>query len=638
MCGISGMLSGQSMDRHDLIALVRRMGSYQVHRGPDSWGEFSDSTLAFGHNRLSIVDLEYGHQPMLSHDGRFVIIYNGEVYNSPALRNELIGLGFSFKTDHSDTETILVGYQCWGSDVFEKLEGMFAFAIWDTLERKLIIARDRFGIKPLYFSFVPGEYFVFSSEPKAILSTQLFKPSLNTAAVLEYFHFRSPVHPNTLIEQIRKVSPGKWLTVDMSLQKITVNEFAALENAKSEPEAASLKTSAMNEFDRLLEASVREQLIADVPVGVFLSGGVDSSLIATLATRYRNVEAHNIGTNSPLDESEFAKKVSDQLKIKLHTRYLKDDDFLSKIQDWVYHNDDPVSDPSALALMLLSEQVNQNGVKVMLSGEGSDEMFAGYYSYLKYRLVKRMKKFLPWSMLKSLLRFIGERKLIDYIEYPGLPFLGTSHLTTFEQKKSLFGEASETLIRQFRESYKQRFDEQVFKTGKGPLLIDQITRLPADLLARTDRATMAFSIEARVPFLNSRLHAFSASCPNSFFIGAFGLKCKALLKEVAASWVPSEVIYRRKRGFDLPVHQWLNHAFADTINKFLSEKKISVLNYQMLNNLTRNGVAVKDSALVWAWLILEYWYRAWFEHLSAPKISEQSLKEYFSKPSVSVHV
>lgn len=625
MCGLSGIVS-DSLTEEEKKRLLRKMGAYQFHRGPDAWGEMINEELALGHNRLSILDIRFGIQPMSTSDGRFSIIFNGEIYNHLILRSELINLGYKFISDHSDTETILIGFQHWGVSVWEKLDGMFSCAIWDNEQKSLFLARDPFGIKPLFYSVVEGAGLIFSSELKGILVTGLIKPELNESAVIEYFHFRSAVHPNSLIRQIAKLPPGHYLKWSHHKKSIDVLSYRLQEEsaAKQKSEAANLKA-----LERLLSSSIEAQLAADVPVGLFLSGGVDSSIISAISKRFNTLHAFNIGTNSELDESSHARLVADHVGIPLHTLFLQEDEFLDKIDDWVYFNDDPVSDPSALALMLLSGDVNKKGIKVILSGEGSDELFMGYYSYLKFNLITGARRFIPKSILKWLCRKLKQNRLLDYLEQQPSPFLGTAHLTSYAQKYRLIRPEFHTLIDEFKARYKSKFSQKKYHGSKGPLLIDQDVRLSNDILARTDRATMAHSLEARVPYLSNDLAGFANGLDNKYLVNLRLLRGKALLKKLGASMVPESVIYRRKRGFDLPVAKWLNGSFKETALKFINEEMIGIINYKEIRKCFDSGITSQDVAMIWAWIILESWYRTWVIKGTPSRLSEKESAKYF---------
>ncbi|MBY0435867.1 MAG: asparagine synthase (glutamine-hydrolyzing) [Cyclobacteriaceae bacterium] len=628
MCGLSGFITYSEIDYNSRKVMLRKMGAYQVHRGPDSWGEMFMTKAALGHNRLSILDIEGGVQPMKSFNDTYTIIFNGEIYNHLSLRNQLIKLGYSFRTNHSDTETILVGYQHWGKSLFEKLEGMFAIAIWDNENEEIVLARDTFGIKPLYYSFLAEWGLIFSSESKAILSAELFKPELNQYAIIEYFHFRGPVHPNTLIKQISKLDPGHFLKWSVRDENFVIQRYSKDSNWGDN--RLKDRRVEMDKLKSLLTESVKSQLVADVPVGLFLSGGVDSSTLCAISKDIDTLQTFNIGTDSKLDESPYARLVAEKLKLPLYTLFINEGDFIKSIKDWIYFNDDPVSDPSALALMLLSAEVKKNNIKVVLSGEGSDELFLGYYSYLKFKVVRKIAKYIPNFILRWVCLRIGQAKLLDYLDDASSPFLGTAHLTSYMQKYKIIEPRSHHFIEKFKIDIETRFSAAKFKSEKGPLLIDQEIRLPNDILARTDRATMAHSIEARVPFLDTEVARFANSLSNKHLVSIWLLRGKAILKELAATMLPKSIIYRRKRGFDLPIAQWLNVSFKDVAYQFISERRIDIINYAEVQKCFERGITGKDAGMIWAWIVLEFWFRAWLSNISSVKSGQVDLEEYFN--------
>jgi asparagine synthase (glutamine-hydrolysing) len=595
MCGILGF-SGKQTDKLFGLELLRNMGLLQYHRGPDEWGEFYEKSVFFGHNRLSVIDKAGGTQPMISLDGKFVLVFNGEIYNYKELRAELTGKGIHFFTN-SDTEVILNGIANIGMEYVKKLDGMFAFALYNRIENTVTICRDRLGIKPLYF-IRNNRNFVFASEIKPLI---YWKKNNNESleiridSVKNYFHFRSGSYGNTLIEGIESLEPGSYL-INCISENITKIEsfYSPVVNLLNQENLVS-------RLDEIVQKSVYDHLISDVPVGVFLSGGVDSSLISHFVNQKQSFLNLTIGVNEDdFDESKYASRAAKINGSKLIVKKISSQDFLREYSYWSFINDDPVSDPSALALMILSRFAKENGLKVMLAGEGADELFGGYNSYLKYFIYNKFKKnpLTKGALCNALHRKYP--KLLDYQIVDG--FLGTSHLTSFIEKANLF--KGDILITP--ENYIVNYDglENVH-SYRLMLLADQKYRLPSDVLARTDRATMAYSIEARVPFLSNELISF-ANCLNySDCINVINGKGKILLKEVAMKYYPKSFINRKKIGFDLPISKWLIEDFRDLITIKLNEKNLDFLNYRYLEEVY---LEKSNVALIWAWLQLENWY------------------------------
>ena len=592
------------------------MGLWQYHRGPDGWGEWLADGVALAQNRLAILDVPHGKQPMASADGLVQVVFNGEIYNYRDLWRELESKGYRFQTDHSDTEVIVHGYCEWGAGVFARLEGMFAIAVWDVARESLSLARDRLGIKPLFYALT-AQGLAFASEPKTILASGWLKPRLAASALPDYFMFRAPVGPGTLFDGIAKLSPGCWCTYDRE------NGVSA-HRRYWRPRAVEPDPARREELERrvesALDAAARSHLISDVPIGIFLSGGVDSSLLSALVARHARLDAFTVGTHSKLDESGFATRVANGLGLPLHIRFVTGDDFRSRFDDWCFFNDDPVADPSALALMLLAEHARERGMKVMLAGEGADEIFGGYYSYLRYGAYSRLSRLsLPVSV-RTLLRRKAPAVDDDYLSsLEHLRFFGSAHVMRADDRRELFTGVTAASIAAWEEGAFVRTPAGV-DASRSAMLFDQEVRLPNDLLARTDRATMAYSLEARVPYLDRRVVELANALPRTACVRLLPPQTKRLLKRVAAKHVPRSVVYRRKRGFNLPVDRWLTVDFSERIEQFLRERLIVPLNYDYLSSIYGGHTRGHDrAALLWAWLVLEQWYRLWIEGEAAPK-------------------
>lgn len=616
MCGILGIVTNPDSESLDLRTLVRGIGLWQYHRGPDGWGEWLADGVALGQNRLAILDVVHGKQPMASASGLVQVVFNGEIYNYRELWQELKNKGYEFRTDHSDTEVIVHGFCEWGTDLFSHLEGMFAIGIWDVAKQSLCLARDRLGIKPLFYASTTHG-FVFASEPKTILATGWITPRIAAKSLPDYFMFRAPVGPDTLFEGISKLSPGSWCTYDRATGITPHHRY--WEPRAIQPEVAS-KEFIESRVESALGDAAYSHLAADVPVGVFLSGGVDSSLLAALVARHVRLDAFTVGTHSKLDESGFAARVANHLGLPLHVRFVTGDDFRARFDDWCFYNDDPVADPSALALMLLAEHAREKGMKVMLAGEGADELFGGYYSYLRYSAYSRLRRLVVPGPVRELLRMGARGVDRDYLSsLANLQFLGSAHVMRARDRARLFtGEVAESMA---------GWEEKAF-AGTAPhdgvvrsaMLFDQQVRLPNDLLARTDRATMAYSLEARVPYLDRRVVELANGLMESDCVRLLPPTGKKLLKRIAAKHVPRSVVYRRKRGFNLPVERWLTGDFSDQINCFLRERLIDPLDYGYLSFLySEHTRGIDHAALLWAWLVLEQWHRLWIEGEAVPR-------------------
>jgi asparagine synthase (glutamine-hydrolysing) len=616
MCGILGIVTTQTRQSSGLRALIRGMGLWQYHRGPDGWGEWLGDGVALGQNRLAILDLVHGKQPMASADGLVQVVFNGEIYNFRDLWTDLSRRGYPFRTDHSDTEVIVHGYREWGTGLFDRLEGMFAIAIWDVSTQSLIIARDRLGIKPLYY-MCNERGIIFASEPKTIIASGWVKPRLNDKTLFDFFMFRAPLGPETLFEGINKLSAGCWCRYDRS-------KGLGPQKRYWEPQAIRMPVRDAelieDRVENALDDAALSHLAADVPVGLFLSGGVDSSLLAALVARHAQIEAFAVGTHSKLDESRFASKVANHLGLPLHIRWVTGEDFRNRFEAWSFFNDDPVSDPSALALMLLSEHARRGGMKVMLAGEGADELFGGYYSYLRFKAYSLLSR-IPMPRYGH--EFLGSQARGVDGDYLGsltdLAFFGSAHVLHAHDRRSLFAGETATLVHEWK---KNAFATRPLaaEDGRTAMLFDQVVRLPNDLLSRTDRATMAYSLEARVPYLDRSVAELANGLSDRECVRLIPPRAKWLLKRIAAKHVPPSVIYRRKRGFNLPVERWLAVDFSERIDRFLRERAISSLNYDYLGSVNWDHKRGRHrAALLWAWLVLEQWNRLWIEGDAVPQ-------------------
>lgn len=610
MCGIAGIVSSKIPDQNELGRILRRMGLWQFHRGPDDWGEWIEDGVALGNNRLAILDIEGGKQPMASADGLIHVVFNGEIYNFYGIRRELERNGHSFKSDHSDTETIVLGYREWGVRVFEKLEGMFAIAIWDREQHSLILARDRVGIKPLYFAELPGEGIVFASEPKAILATGLIERDMNSVGLVDYFLFRGQRHPHTMIRGIRKVPPGSWCLY---------RPGTGIRNPKTywEPRIRRHSLCSLEETEERILSEIRSaaasQVVADVPVGIYLSGGVDSSLLTATISQETKLEAFTITTDSPLDETRYARFVANRFKIDLHTRRVTADDFFDRIEDWLYFNDDPVSDPSALALMILSEHARASGMKVMLAGEGADEIFGGYNSYRRYALMKAVAAIPFMASIGRMISRGSESKISDYLRsLGGLRFWGTAHITSFYARRRLFSPDAHDIIERMENDVVSRAPANV-QGLREAMLFDQQVRLPNDILPRTDRASMATSVEVRVPYLNHNVIELANGLPDELCVRGRRYETKWILKRLLARFLPRDMVYRSKVGFDLPIGEWIQTRFDEKIRHYIAQRQLDGINYKYIQQLYsgRGGGRSRHAPLLWAWLVMEEWYRLW---------------------------
>lgn len=611
MCGILGF-SKIDLSNEKQNLLLQNMGLLQMHRGPDKWGQYLNSNVAFGHNRLSIIDINGGSQPMRSYDNRYLIVFNGEIYNYQELKNDLINRGVKF-ISNSDTEVIINGFSIEGVEFIKKLNGMFAFAIYDQKNSDVYLFRDRFGIKPLYYSSI-DDTLVFSSEIKPIV---YFKKYLNQSIKINsnqlpfYFHYRSIPGHETLLESVYKIEPGCYLKKSINSQASISRYINILDNSSDKNHYFTNKVSDI--FDSALENSTKMHLQSDVPLGVFLSGGIDSSMIALYASKFNLKHAYNISVDAVYDESKYAQFVSSKLNLNLKLLKYNSSVFKEYLNYWNFINDDPVADPSGIALMALSDKASRDGIKVMLCGDGSDELFLGYNSYLKYLFIQRLPSFFPFNIIRNYF-FKKYSNLIDYNKVNS--FLGNAHISNHIEKKSLFNEKSlqEAVYKKYGSSTKGDFRYH-----------DLIYRLPNDILSRTDRATMAFSIEARVPFLENNIYNLLKLLSQYQLIDVFSFQTKKIIKKVGLKYFPKKFIYRKKIGFEVPINKWLFEDLKDEVYTYIHLRRFEELNYKYI---LEKYEMKSNIPLLWAWIQLEFW----LDNINS--INETNKHQRFSKERV----
>jgi asparagine synthase (glutamine-hydrolysing) len=560
MCGICGVATVAPGAAPDLEA-VRRMSARLVHRGPDSDGLFHEGGVALAARRLSIIDLEHGDQPTSNEDGTVTVVQNGEIYNHGELRAELQGRGHRFRT-HSDTEVLAHLYEEHGDTFVERLRGMFAVAIWDSREARLLLARDRFGIKPLYYR-VAGGALSFASELKAMLEQPGFSRQIDPRAVAAFLAFNSIPAPLTVFAEARKLPAGTlavWRGGELTQTRYARPAPVAAERARRGP-AGELAT----ELRETLRDSVRAHLVADVPVGVLLSGGVDSGGLAALAAGEQGagVKTFSVGfEEASFDELDRARLVAKRYGTDHHEIVLRPDaaELLPKL---VEAFDEPFGDSSALPTYLVSE-LAAGEVKVALSGEGGDELFGGYYTYVADLLAPRLGRLA--ALAAPLVEALPSSESKVSFDYKAKRFVRAARLPALERHhawKEIFSPAQAASLMGERDPgwdpvdlYRERYAETA---GAEPLArlqdVDLGIYLADDLLVKTDRSSMAHSLELRVPFLDSQVAGFALGLATPLKVR--GLAKKRLLRRALAPLLPREILRAPKQGFSIPVAAWL---------------------------------------------------------------------------------
>lgn len=584
------------------------------HRGPDDSGYFVDANTGLGHRRLSIIDLSSGHQPMANEDGKVVVVYNGEIYNYQEIKEELVGKGHVFRTD-CDTEVIVHGYEEWGTDCLQRFNGMFAFIVLDKHRRRLWVARDRLGIKPLYY-YQDKDVFIAASEIKALLQTGFVKSALNENVLDAYFSVGYVPGPETMFAGIKKVLPGHYLLIqDQRVRQVEYWDFAGIEQGSLD------ESTALERIDTLLKDCVKKRLISDVPVGAFLSGGLDSSVVVGLMDKLINPQSVNTFTvayNEGYSEQEYAQVVAERFHTNHNVFYLDSDDFFTSLETLIRFAEEPIVEPAAIALYHISKLAREHAI-VLLSGEGSDEIFAGYYLYQFMAKIEKARQFIPGFLLSSLPflgRFASKRKYKKYLDWAAAPlatrYQGTSSYLTPSLKKHLyhpdFLHAQSTYL---EEQFERYFKKVAHKDPVSQMLyVDTKTWLVDDLLVKADKMTMAASIELRVPFLDYRLLEAVTALPANLKIK--NGEGKYLLKKISEALLPKKIIYRKKMGFPVPTDEWFKGDLLNQIGDIVGNlKKESWFRPDALDNLIdRHRAGAEDhSRILMTLLVFAEWRR-----------------------------
>jgi len=557
MCGIAGFVV--TTPQPGLRPVLERMTSLIAHRGPDDSGFYTDDYAYLGHRRLSIIDLALGHQPMTTEDGSRWIVYNGEIFNHAAVRQDLEALGHRYTT-RSDTETIVHAYEQYGSASVERFRGMFAYALWNRETRTLFCARDRLGIKPLYY-FWDGRLFAFASEIKALLEHPSISAEFDEAGLAEYLAFGYRSGEQTMFRGIRKLMPGHHLTLDLSGPdpRLGMEQYWDVPQPPAAPEQRS-EADWIAECRQRLEETVRMRLMSDVPLGMFLSGGIDSSAIAALIKRNATgpVKTFAVGySDERFSELSYAAHVARSIGTEHHEVVLGMDEFFGVLPSLVWHEDEPIAWPSSVSLYIVSRLAAKH-VKVVLTGEGSDELFGGYERYRWQLLHQRgmgLYRAMPAGFRGGLRHWIASSRLLSATMRRKL---GHTMLGRGDSLESLYLDNFYTAFpasdASAYASYRNYFDSYDGSSLSRMLYADQKTYL-VELCMKQDQMSMACSIESRVPFLDHPFVEFATRVPDSLKIR--GGTQKYILKRAVEDLLPREIIYRKKMGFPTPLRAWL---------------------------------------------------------------------------------
>jgi len=633
MCGIAGFVNqrsaGPARGTEECAAVLDRMCRVIAHRGPDDQGVLvTKDGVALGMRRLSIIDLAGGHQPLSGCDGSATIVFNGEVYNFRELRRELEARGHRFKT-HSDTEAIVHAFEEYGEACVEHLRGMFAFAIWDGRARRLFVARDRAGKKPLYYTVTPSGAFVFGSELKSLLEHDEVGRETNAEALDAYLTLGYVPEPLSIFRGVHKLPPGHHLT--FADGRVTVKSYW---DFRYEPTGeARREEEYVEELRGLLDEAVRIRLVADVPLGAFLSGGVDSSTVVGLMARHTNrpVKTFSIGFHEDsYNELKYARLASERFGTE-HVEFIVTPDICDIVDELVWHFDEPFADSSAIPTYMVSKLAREH-VKVVLSGDGGDELFAGYTRYVtdtRRSGFARLPRFLRRGVMQPLsARLPHGARGRNYLHNVAL-----DPVERYLDSVSVFTKLNRLLLytQDFRSRLSDddlaalRFRDYAARVHTGEALdkllyIDSKTYLPGDILTKVDRMSMAASLEARVPLLDHKLIEFITRIPAALKMR--GLETKHIFKRAVRDLVPAEILDRPKQGFGVPIEQWINNQLRGRIRETLSETRARERGYvepryvQTLLDEHEHGRR-DHSTQLWALFMLELWHRAFVDDLKA---------------------
>ncbi|MBE7555391.1 MAG: asparagine synthase (glutamine-hydrolyzing) [Anaerolineales bacterium] len=625
MCGISGVYC---FDPKTPVrqSLLQRMTDLIAHRGPDDFGYYVDGNIGLGHRRLSIIDLSAaGHQPMSNEDGTVWITYNGECYNYLDFPADLRSRGHQLKST-SDTETLIHLYEEYGPEFLKKIDGMYAFAIWDARRQRLLLARDRLGIKPLFY-YYDHQHLIFASELKALLADPTLPSTLNETALSDFLHFMSIPDPETIFKGVKKLLPGHYLCVENG----RVKEYQYWDIPSFHTNGQSDLQAVCDQFDTLFQKTVTSHLLADVPVGAFLSGGVDSSSIVAVANRQVTTPMMTFASTfrglSEFDESPYAREVASLCQTEHHEFNLTPN-LVEALPKIAWHADEPFAISSSFALYFLAQMARQH-VKVVLTGDGGDEVFAGYtwrhvhFPEINNRLPLAFRPLLKevvtiadlWNIKRSSHRAgrlveklrqatsSDERYVQSFICYQN-----------YELEGLLLPEAWQSINKAWSQNITQRYYDQ-FQDGDQlarKLYTDIKTTLVSEMLTKVDRMTMAFGLEARVPFLDHHVVEWAFRVPGEYKIR--GTEGKYLVKKTMERYLPAELLYRPKHGFNVPMKVWMRDQLREFIHDTLTEQAIKTRELFQVNAIKRlmqeHSQGTQDASnKIFVLLMLELWFQ-----------------------------
>lgn len=627
MCGINGIIAKTNRDKNVLTSILNNMNDLIIHRGPDEDGVFSEEnnnfSVGMAMRRLSIIDLSSGQQPIFTDDKQIVIVFNGEIYNYREIRARLEAEGVTFNTS-SDTEVILKAYEKYGVESFQWLDGMYGFSIYDKKINKLFIARDFFGEKPLYYTHTDKE-FIWASELKSIINTIDFQPNISKKGLNLYFRLTYIPAPHTIYENIYKLEANHYIEYDLASHQTSIHKI----NAEPKPKTSNISfEDAKAKTKDLVYNSVDSRSIADVGLGTFLSGGVDSSIISLCLsqTTDKKIDTFSIGfKKASYDETDKSRVVAKMINSNHHEFIIDEDDLKNNIHEILVNFDEPFSDTAALPTHLLSEKTREH-VTVALTGDGGDEVFGGYNKYYIGKMNKRYTGVMPKGLHKVVSKLSNKylvdkddkrgrnfkiNKLLNAIDYEGdfywdiISLANTSNLL----KEILKPEHFESNL--FQE-YKDVLGKQKIESLTDFRLVDKILSLEGGMLAKVDRTSMMTSLECRAPFLNREIWEFTNTLPEDYLMK--GWNKKYILKEAFRDQFPDEFLEKGKSGFGSPTGDWLRQSLRKELESYIDPnflKEQGLFNVEVITNLVKDHLeSKKDSTFrVWSFYCFQKWYK-----------------------------
>ncbi len=622
MCGICGF-TGELENRE---AVLQRMTEVITHRGPDSDGYYTDDYISMGFRRLSIIDLDTGDQPITNEDGNLVLTFNGEIYNYKELRKELEAQGHTFATN-ADSEVLVHGFEEWGEDMLPMLRGMFAFAIYNKDNKSIFLARDYFGIKPLHYTMIDDDL-CYASEIKSILEHPNFVKVFNDKALDSYLSFQYCPQPMTFFKDVYCLMPGHFMWF-----KDGMIETQKYFEAKFKPDNNMSEDEAVAKIEQVFEDSINAHKIADVPVGCFLSSGVDSSYVSTY---FEGQKTFTVGFDfgEKYNEISWAQELSEKIGVEHHSKLISSEEFWAAVPKVQYHMDQPLADPSCVALYFVAKLASEH-VKVVLSGEGADELFGGYTCYNDPRVFKLYQKVVPYFMRRAIgwvcskLPDIKGRDFLLRAVHPlDKRYIGNAYMYDEKQKKAILKDPSIATdpTRQIRRLYTRarRYDDETKMQ-----YVDINTWLIGDILLKADRMSMANSLELRVPFLDKEVYEVASKLPTPLRVNKFNTKYA--MRKAAARRLPEEVAEKPKLGFPVPTRVWLRdeHYYNVVKAMFTSPTAQKFFNTDILLEYLDEHFEEKEdnSRRIWTIYVFLVWYQIYFGAVEPEELAPEAKPE-----------